>query len=280
MSATATIVSDSTNDAKVIDGIAPAATSKPLTPAQVKAAKVKAAAKVKEDAAKVKAQAAKEKSDAKAYDAAVRAAKAAAGAVNKGSWIIGDNALAVSAIYGQKIVQQFADDIGLAYKTVLYVRKVAEVYAVADRSDLNLFTVHAEFSREDDRAELVKSQVWTVKAARDLVASRKPAEEIVGDGDGDGEGNGADGELSIAEQIEKAELNVTRLEGELLVARTHLAQLKAKAPAPAAPVKHNERGIPEHTASNPHAACGTCRKNGLAPAAPRNARKPAAALAS
>ncbi|HXJ72689.1 MAG TPA: hypothetical protein VNM37_07540, partial [Candidatus Dormibacteraeota bacterium] len=108
------------------------------------------------------------------YATAVKRGLAASKSADKAQWIIGDLAATVdTSEYGAGTVQRFSDDIGRAYKTVLDMRKVASQYAPAERSDLNSWTIHQIFGRQEDRAKLVKSQAWTASAAKALVESRK-----------------------------------------------------------------------------------------------------------
>jgi hypothetical protein len=207
--------------------------------------------------------------DMTAFNTAVKSARNAAKNVNTAGWVIGDAATSVKAAYGQNKVQAFADAIGLAYKSVLDFRAVAEAYAPADRSPDNSHSIHQVFMRQDDRAALVKSQKWTVKAARELVNSRKAP--------------------ALPKVVTRDDLlaNIARLRTELEAAEAALVEYDAAhAPAPVTPADapvHTVPGVPSHKATEPRTDCNICQAAGVtpmpAPRKSRNRRQPAGSAA-
>jgi len=209
------------------------------------------------------------------YATAVKRGLAASKSADKAQWIIGDLAATVdTSEYGAGTVQRFSDDIGRAYKTVLDMRKVASQYAPAERSDLNSWTIHQIFGRQEDRAKLVKSQAWTASAAKALVESRKNADAGDGDGDGDGDSNGP--ETVETDEAKLARLRAYRdqLVADLAKTESAIAELEAKV----GPAQHVHKGIPAHAETDPRTDCPTCQENGVTPMPaprPRRARKSA-----
>jgi len=207
------------------------------------------------------------------YETAVKRGLAASRSADKAQWIIGDLARTVdTSEYGSGTVQRFSDDIGRAYKTVMDMRKVASRYATSDRSELNSWTVHQIFAGQDDRAELVKAQVWTASAARALVESRKNPD--AGDGDGDGDNGSTKVEETDADKLTRLRAYRDQLVADLAKTESAIADLEAKI----GPPQHIVRGIPPHTADNPRTDCPTCQANGVTPMpAPRRSRSRKAA---
>jgi hypothetical protein len=159
------------------------------------------------------------------YDVAVTRGRKILATQTKTSWQLGDLALNVEVKYADNTVQQFADDIGIAYKTLLNYRTVAAAY-VGDERSLNTFTVHEIFAPEDDRVDLVSSKLWTVAEARAEVKSRKDDGDVPEDGDGDGDGP-AD-EPTLADELADAIANRDRLAGELQSAQAKVDKLTAQ----------------------------------------------------
>lgn len=114
------------------------------------------------------------------YSDLVRKGRAAA----KGQWTLGDLALNVETSYGKSKLHEFADDIGVEYRTLLDYRTVAGAYEKSGRPDYLTFGVAKAFAAQEDRYELVSKQEWTVREARALVAERKAAPIVVAPGRG------------------------------------------------------------------------------------------------
>ena len=213
------------------------------------------------------------------YAKAVTAGKRAALNAGKAAWTLGDLAGAVTVGYGDKTMQRYAGDIGIAYKTLINYRTIAAAYAEDERSADNSYTIHQVFVKQDDRASLLTSQVWTVREAQKLVQSRKS------DAAGAGTDTDTDGQASAPalSEVDQARADVLRLEGELKAARARLAKLESATPAASPePVKvttHAVRGVPAHPASEPRTDCPDCRKNGVSPM-PARAVKPSTAKPS
>jgi hypothetical protein len=226
------------------------------------------------------------KIDLTAFNAAVKASRNAANNVSKAAWIIGDSAQSVQASYGKGKVQAFADAIGIAYKTALDYRGVAEAYAPADRSSLNSWTVHQIFMRQLKRAELVKAQKWTTSAAR-AENKRLNGSDNVDPIDGDGDGDETDvPEITVTDPRAKLVARIDSLKGQLAVAKAALAAYDAENDAentPAGTLHFKQSGIPSHDASEPRTDCKECTAAGVTPMpTPRRSRsrKPAAAKAA
>jgi hypothetical protein len=202
------------------------------------------------------------------YATAVKRGLAASKSADKAQWIIGDLAATVdTSEYGAGTVQRFSDDIGRAYKTVLDMRKVASQYAPAERSDLNSWTIHQIFGRQDDRVKLVSSQVWTASAAKALVESRKNVNEDQPDDE-----DPQDNEPTVETDEEKlARLRAYRdqLIADLAKTESAITELEKKV----GPPQHVHKGIPSHAETEPRTDCPTCQANGVTPMpAPRNSR--------
>jgi hypothetical protein len=169
-----------------------------------------------------------------AYDVALDRGRRALAAGDKTAWTLGDIANAVEVVtYGAGTIQKLADDLGVEYRTLMDMRKVAQQYAPAtktspgERSALNSHTVHQIFGRQPKRAELVAARKWTTPEARAEVKRLNGSDDIdpiVGDGDGDGDGNGN------SEVDERAKLiaNIDRLKGQLATAVAALAAYDAE----------------------------------------------------
>jgi len=208
------------------------------------------------------------------YATAVKRGLAASKSADKAQWIIGDLAATVdTSEYGAGTVQRFSDDIGRAYKTVLDMRKVASQYAPAERSDLNSWTIHQIFGRQEDRAKLVKSQAWTASAAKALVESRKnPGNED--EGNEGNEGNEPATAETDAEKLTRLRAYRDQLVADLAKTESAIAELEAKV----GPAQHVHKGIPAHAETDPRTDCPTCQENGVTPMPaprPRRARKSA-----
>lgn len=202
------------------------------------------------------------------YATAVKRGLAASKSADKAQWIIGDLAATVdTSEYGSGTVQRFSDDIGRAYKTVLDMRKVASRYAPAERSDTNSWTIHQIFAGQDDRAKLVKSQVWTASAAKALLESRKPVNE-------DPEGNESENNEPATVETDTDKLTRLRAYRDQLIAdlaktESAIADLEAKI----GPPLHLHAGVPEHTSTDPRTDCPTCKSEGIVPMpTPRRSR--------
>ena len=190
-----------------------------------------------------------------------RAIKAQSGA----NWILGDLALTVKPEYGDNTVRKLAEALDIAPGTLYDLRKVAESYAISDRSEANSWTVHQVLSREDDRAVLVKSTM-TVSAARALVKSRKP--DAANTDDNGTDDNGTDTVATVAkdatpqDRLAAAIARVTRLESELDAARADVAQLEAEISAAAKPAvkPRATRTAPKATAPKATAPKATAPK--------------------
>ncbi len=85
------------------------------------------------------------------------------------NWVLGDLAAAVPVRYGKQDLQQLAAKSGVSYNSLLNWRTVAAAYAESERQTGNPFTVYEVFAHQPDRVELVKSKIWTVSEARELV---------------------------------------------------------------------------------------------------------------
>ena len=188
---------------------------------------------------------------------AVTRGRTALKSVTKAAWTLGDLAATVAPKYGDKTVQKLAEALDVEYKTLINYRTVAAAYAENERSADNRYGVHEVFAPLADRVELVASKVWTVRAARDLVKSRKTADGGT-DATDAGTTDAAPAAPAVSE-IDAARAHVAQLEGELIKARAHLAKLESAAPAPAAPSVHNVRGIPAHDVTSPRADCPQCQ---------------------
>lgn len=89
------------------------------------------------------------------------------------NWAFGDMAAAVPVRYGKKDLQQLAAKADVSYNSLLNWRTVAAAYAESERQTGNPFTVYEVFAHQSDRVKLVKSRVWTVREARELVRTLK-----------------------------------------------------------------------------------------------------------
>jgi hypothetical protein len=220
------------------------------------------------------------------FETAVTRGLAAIKTQTKTQWTIGDLALTIdTTVYGSGTVQKFSDEIGMPYKTVMDLRKVASRYAASERSDLNSHSIHQIFAGQEDRAKLVKAQKWTASAARELLASRKPAGEgSEGSEDSDNGNAATDTDPRI-----KLVANVDRLRAELAKAEAALAAYDAEHGTPAAkastakpaakastakpaakastakpaakataPERHVVKGIPAHDATDTRTDCPRC----------------------
>lgn len=102
------------------------------------------------------------------YESLVKQGRQAA----KSQWTIGDLAIKVEVNYGEGDIQQYAEDIGVDYRTLLDYRTVARAYLKSERSELP-WSVHRVLASQDDRIELVKDTALTYRAAQALVRGRK-----------------------------------------------------------------------------------------------------------
>lgn len=110
------------------------------------------------------------------YESLVKQGRQAA----KSQWTLGDLASKVETSYGEGKLQEYADDIGVEYRTLLDYRRVALAYEKSERSDLP-WSVHAILAPQDDRAGLVKDDKLTASVARALVRGRKEASALPGE---------------------------------------------------------------------------------------------------
>ena len=117
------------------------------------------------------------------YDTAVSRGRRVVATQSKINWSLGDIAATVKPTYGDETIQRLADDIGVEYRTLLDMRRVADAYSVSERSEVS-WTVHQVFASEADRAELVQLQ-WSVSEARAEIARRRSDGDTDGDTDGD-----------------------------------------------------------------------------------------------
>lgn len=85
------------------------------------------------------------------------------------NWVLGDVAAAVPVRYGKQDLQRLAAKSGVSYNSLLNWRTVATAYAESERHTGNPFTIYEVFAHRSDRVELVKSRIWTVSEARELV---------------------------------------------------------------------------------------------------------------
>ena len=205
-----------------------------------------------------------------------RAIKAQSGA----NWILGDIALTVRPEYGDNTVRKLADALDIAPGTLYDLRKVAESYAISDRSEANSWTVHQVLMREDDRASLVKSTM-TVSAARALVKSRKP-DAAQPDTDTDATDATDAGATVATDATPQARLatalaRVTRLENELDKARADVASIEAEISAAAKPAAKPRA---TRTAAPKVAPKATAAKPATRTAAPKVAPKATAPKAT
>lgn len=101
------------------------------------------------------------------YEEAVKQGREAA----RSQWTLGDLALTIETEYGEGTLQQFADDIGVEYRTLDDYRRVAAAYEIPERSGNLPWSVHQIFASQEDRAKLVRRR-WTAKVAREEIQAR------------------------------------------------------------------------------------------------------------
>jgi len=102
------------------------------------------------------------------------------------NWALGDLAAAAPVRYGKQDLQQLAAKYGVSYNSLLNWRTVAAAYAESERQTGNPFSVDEVFAHQHDRVELVKSKVWTVSEARELVRSLNGLDGLRDPGDDPG----------------------------------------------------------------------------------------------
>jgi len=113
------------------------------------------------------------------FDAAVAAGRRAWEKSETSAWKLGEIANRCDPKYGADTIGKLAAEIDpsgqLTKGTLQNYRTAVRKYEPGQRTTGNPITIYSIFSAQTDRMELLKSKVWTVTAARELVASRKPA---------------------------------------------------------------------------------------------------------
>jgi hypothetical protein len=102
------------------------------------------------------------------YESLVKQGRQAA----KSQWTLGDLASRVEIAYGDGKLQEYAEDIGVDYRTLLDYRTVARAYEKSERSDLP-WSVHRVLAAQEDRVKLVTDPKLTYRAAQALIRGRK-----------------------------------------------------------------------------------------------------------
>ncbi len=102
------------------------------------------------------------------YESLVKQGRQAA----KSQWTLGDLASKVEIAYGEGKLQEYAEDIGVDYRTLLDYRTVARAYEKSERSELP-WSVHRVLASQDDRAALVTDSTLTYRGAQALARGRK-----------------------------------------------------------------------------------------------------------
>lgn len=92
----------------------------------------------------------------------------------KAQWTLGDLAKRVEVAYGEGRLQEYAEDIGVDYRTLLDYRTVARAYEKSERSELP-WSVHRVLASQEDRVALVTDGALTYRGAQALVRGRKEA---------------------------------------------------------------------------------------------------------
>src|SRR5690606_39211240 len=120
------------------------------------------------------------------WDALVERGRVAA----QSQWVLGDLALEVETVYGERRLQEYADAISVEYGSIRRYRDVSKAYESAKRFADVPWSVHMVLAGQPDRHELLKSRPsdhgvgkdrWTVGAARKLVKQRKDEDWSVED---------------------------------------------------------------------------------------------------
>jgi hypothetical protein len=113
------------------------------------------------------------------FDAAVAAGRRAWEKSETSAWKLGEIANRCDPKYGADTIGKLAAEIDpsgqLTKGTLQNYRTAVRKYEPSERTTGNPITVYSIFASQPNRMELLKSKVWTVTAARELVASRKPA---------------------------------------------------------------------------------------------------------
>jgi hypothetical protein len=92
--------------------------------------------------------------------------------LSRNNWRIGEIADRVEAKYGEQTLQHLAEDSGIDYEQLKNCRTVWRAWPeLGERSPDLPWSVHRVFASQPDRRELILGK-WTVKEARELVASR------------------------------------------------------------------------------------------------------------
>lgn len=75
--------------------------------------------------------------EAAAYAALVNDAITARQAMDTGRWLLGEYVRQLKTYYGQKTIEQFADDVGVDAKRLYEYAKLASFYPLKDRNELS-----------------------------------------------------------------------------------------------------------------------------------------------
>lgn len=104
------------------------------------------------------------------WEGLVKAGKQAASL----QWTLGDLACEVETTYGDHTLQEYAEAIGVPYKSLLAYRTVAQAFPEGSRNLEISWSVHQVLASQDDRSMIMK---WpadtTVKDTRKLVNDRR-----------------------------------------------------------------------------------------------------------
>jgi len=155
------------------------------------------------------------------------------------SWKLGEIANACEPKYGADTIGRLAEKIDpsgqLSKGTLQNFRTAVRKYAAEERETGNKITVYSIFASQDDRMDLLRSKVWSVTEARELIQSRKDPQPATSP-----QPAGADqeptAELSVDGQRSLLEAEVKRLAGALAEAEAALAKFNTRHPVtPAAP---------------------------------------------